>query len=218
MFQTKTKDFQKGVMSRRHTEDCTGGFGKDEAKRISTNLSKKLGPEFISYRTGFNMSKVAYIEGWTAISLANQIFGFNGWSSEIKNTSVDYESVDDKNISLGISCLVRITLKDGSYREDVGFGSAEAQRSKALAYEKARKEAATDALKRALRQFGNSLGNCCYDKNYIRQIQNVHKRGESDLDSSNLLRKDMYIDSQGSSRERNISFDAECLDLSDIDE
>jgi len=36
-----------------------------------------------------------------------------------------------------------------------------------------RKEAVTDALKRALRNFGNLLGNCLYDKEYTREIQKV---------------------------------------------
>lgn len=193
------------------------GFEKKDARRISRYLEKKLGPEFISYRVGFNMSRVAYIEGWTAISLANQIFGFNGWSSEIRSLAVDHEDVEDRRINMGVSCVVRITLRDGTYREDVGFGSAENQRSRAMAYEKAKKEAATDALKRALRQFGNSLGNCCYDKNYIKEIQNVHKIGEKGLDSANLFRRNM-VDSQGSSKERNLSFDADCLDLSDMDD
>ena len=42
-------------------------------------------------------------------------------------------------------------LKDGTYHEDVGYGISEGMRSKALSIEKARKEAVTDGLKRALR-------------------------------------------------------------------
>ena len=42
-------------------------------------------------------------------------------------------------------------LKDGTYHEDVGYGVSEGMRSKALSIEKARKEAVTDGLKRALR-------------------------------------------------------------------
>ncbi len=46
--------------------------------------------------------------------------------------------------------------------------SSEGMRSKALSIEKARKEAVTDALKRALKSFGNVLGNCLNDKDYVR--------------------------------------------------
>ena len=52
---------------------------------------------------------------------------------------------------IGISAFVRVQLKDGAYHEDVGYGVSEGMRSKALSLEKARKEAVTDGLKRALR-------------------------------------------------------------------
>lgn len=52
---------------------------------------------------------------------------------------------------VGVSTFVRVQLKDGTYHEDVGYGVSEGMRSKALSIEKARKEAVTDGLKRALR-------------------------------------------------------------------
>lgn len=53
-------------------------------------------------------------------------------------------------------------LKDGTYHEDIGYGSCANMPDRAAALEKAKKEAASDALKRALRLFGNGLGNCIY--------------------------------------------------------
>jgi len=35
---------------------------------------------------------------------------------------------------------------------------------------KCKKEAVTDGLKRALRNFGNMLGNCLYDKAYTAEV------------------------------------------------
>ena len=58
---------------------------------------------------------------------------------------------------VGISAFVRVQLKDGSYHEDVGYGVSEGMRSKALSIEKARKEAITDSLKRALRSLQCSV-------------------------------------------------------------
>lgn len=46
----------------------------------------------------------------------------------------------------------------------------ENSKGKAPAFEKAKKEATTDALKRALRNFGNVLGNCIYDKEYLAKV------------------------------------------------
>ena len=48
-------------------------------------------------------------------------------------------------------------------------------KSKALSIEKARKEAVTDGLKRALKSFGNALGNCLSDKDYMRVVAGLPK-------------------------------------------
>ena len=60
-----------------------------------------------------------------------------------------------------------------------------------MAFEKAKKEAATDALKRALRTFGNVLGNCFYDKDYLSRVKNL-KVGPSRWDVENLHRHPDY--------------------------
>ena len=57
--------------------------------------------------------------------------------------------------------------------QDIGYGHIENCKGKAVAFEKAKKEAATDALKRALRTFGNVLGNCFYDKDYLSRVKNL---------------------------------------------
>jgi DNA repair and recombination protein RAD52 len=54
----------------------------------------------------------------------------------------------------------------------MGYGKCESK-SKAAAFEKARKEATTDGLKRALRNFGNVLGNCIYDRDYLAKVTKV---------------------------------------------
>ena len=76
---------------------------------------------------------------------------------------------------MGVSTFIRVQLKDGTYHEDVGYGVSEGMRSKALSIEKARKEAVTDGLKRALRSFGNLLGNCISDKDYLKYVQKQQK-------------------------------------------
>lgn len=57
--------------------------------------------------------------------------------------------------------------------QDIGYGHIENCRGKAAAFEKAKKEGTTDALKRALRNFGNVLGNCVYDKDYLSKVTKV---------------------------------------------
>jgi len=71
---------------------------------------------------------------------------------------------------VGVTAVVKVTLKDGTSHEDVGYGLAENPR-KGIAIENAKKEAVTDARKRALRLFGNALGNCIYDKSHLKRIK-----------------------------------------------
>jgi hypothetical protein len=72
-----------------------------------------------------------------------------------------------------LAVIVRVTLRDGTFHEDIGYGHMENCKGKAAAFEKAKKEGTTDALKRALRNFGNVLGNCIYDKEYLKQVTKV---------------------------------------------
>ncbi len=90
------------------------------------------------------------------------------------DTQVDFvEEKSPGRIDLGMSVTMRVTLRDGTFHEDVGYGHIENCKSKAAAFEKAKKEGTTDGLKRALRSFGNVLGNCIYDKEYLKQVGKV---------------------------------------------
>uniref|UniRef100_A0A3Q2ZCJ6 Uncharacterized protein n=1 Tax=Hippocampus comes TaxID=109280 RepID=A0A3Q2ZCJ6_HIPCM len=60
-------------------------FMRNRKEKIKKNLDKKLGAEFLSVRQGCGGVKLTYVEGWVIISLANTIFGFDGWNSEVKD-------------------------------------------------------------------------------------------------------------------------------------
>jgi len=110
--------------------------------------------------------------------LANDIFGFDGWKSQIINSEIDFAREKQKNSDrwfVGVSVIVRVELKNGSYHEDLGFGEAINIKGRGAALQKAKKEAVTDATKRALRVFGNGLGNCLRLKWY----QDALKKGKS---------------------------------------
>lgn len=57
--------------------------------------------------------------------------------------------------------------------QDVGFGSLDNGRTRAQVFEKAKKQGVSDALKRSMRSFGNLLGNCIYDKEYLADLPRV---------------------------------------------
>ncbi|KAF8252828.1 Rad52/22 double-strand break repair protein [Wilcoxina mikolae CBS 423.85] len=152
-----------------------------EIATLQAKLDQQLGPEFISSRPGAGGKKVHYIQADKCINLANQVFGFNGWSSSITNMEVDFlDQGKDGKWSIGVSVTVRVTLKDGTYHEDVGYGQMD-NGKKAQVFEKAKKEGTTDGLKRALRSFGNVLGNCLYDKDYLAKIARVRAPPVSEI-------------------------------------
>ena len=55
----------------------------------------------------------------------------------------------------------------------MGYGQVTNGPGKAAAFEKAKKEGTTDGLKRALRNFGNLLGMCLYDKDYLAKVTKI---------------------------------------------
>jgi hypothetical protein len=73
--------------------------------------------------------------------------------------------------SVGVTAIVRVTTEWGNSHEDVGFGGADNMPSAGQALEKAKKHAVTDARKRALRLFGEVLGNCLRSEDYQTQAK-----------------------------------------------
>lgn len=161
---------------------------------LQSRLEKQLGPEYISSRAGPSGQRVHYVAAEKCIALANDIFGFNGWSSSIQNITVDFvdEHPQTMRVSLGLSVIVRVSLRDGTYHEDLGYGHIENCKGKAAAFEKAKKEGTTDALKRALRNFGNVLGNCIYDKEYLSKVTKI-KAPPTKFSEANLHRHQDFV-------------------------
>ncbi|KAL2042206.1 hypothetical protein N7G274_004694 [Stereocaulon virgatum] len=168
---------------------CIREYTAFEIATLSSRLEKQLGPEYISSRPGAGGGKVHYLSADKCINLANEVFGFNGWSSGIQQVQIDFvdENQSSGKVSLGLSVIVRVTLRDGTYHEDIGYGHIENCKGKAPAFEKAKKEGTTDGLKRALRNFGNVLGNCVYDKEYVAKVTKL-KIAPTKWDPGNLHR------------------------------
>uniref|UniRef100_A0A8D0DJC6 DNA repair protein RAD52 homolog n=1 Tax=Salvator merianae TaxID=96440 RepID=A0A8D0DJC6_SALMN len=165
-------------------------YTADEYQTIQAALRQKLGPEYISSRQAGGGQKVCYIEGHRVISLANEMFGYNGWAHSVTQQNVDFVDLNNGKFYVGVCAFVKVQLKDGSYHEDVGYGVSEGLKSKALSLEKARKEAVTDGLKRALKCFGNALGNCILDKDYLRSVNKLPRQAPPDFDLTKAKRQD----------------------------
>ncbi|OXB59778.1 hypothetical protein ASZ78_012090 [Callipepla squamata] len=165
-------------------------YTANEYQAIQHALRQKLGPEYISSRQAGGGQKVCYIEGHKVISLANEMFGFNGWAHSVTQQNVDFVDLNNGRFYVGVCAFVKVQLKDGSYHEDVGYGVSEGLKSKALSLEKARKEAVTDGLKRALKCFGNALGNCILDKDYLQAVSKLPRQMPPELDLLKTKRQD----------------------------
>jgi recombination DNA repair RAD52 pathway protein len=67
-------------------------YTAQEIATLQSRLDKQLGPEYVSSRQGPGGAKVHYLAAEKVINLANEVFGFNGWSSAIRDTTIDYVS------------------------------------------------------------------------------------------------------------------------------
>lgn len=137
---------------------------------VKPKLQQKLDPKHVKPAPRGKFGD--YVDGYHCITEANRIFGEDGWSYEIVRLQLVSEqtvSLSSKNgnyeqYRVGYLCTVKVRVGD-TYKEGaaVGVGLGD---PKALAdhHESAVKEAETDALKRALRSYGNTFGLALYDK------------------------------------------------------
>lgn len=138
-------------------------FSGQQEARMAEELRQDTTPLDVRSRPGPGGKKLTYMPGWKSVDAANRIFGFNGWSSQVMSLRINFcRETSSKRWNVCVSCTVRVTLKDGSFHEDRGNGSAENYKSEAEALMLAEKEAVTDARKRALKNFGNRLGLSLY--------------------------------------------------------
>ncbi|PFX34356.1 DNA repair protein RAD52-like [Stylophora pistillata] len=221
---------EQGIINVCVANKLAGLVDAEERDAIRNALNQKLGPEYISQRAGAGGQKLAYVEGWKLINLANETFGFNGWSHSVTHQNIDFVDQVANKYYVGVSAFVKVQLKaricvkckipsltfltpplpsekgkkrkeerarkkkktekvgDGVYHEDIGYGVSEGMKSKALSLEKARKEAVTDGLKRALKSFGESLGNCISDKEYLKFITKQPQSGSIQYDINHMRR------------------------------
>ena len=136
------------------------------APRVTEALAQPLDPQLVSQRKGRGGRKFDYIEGHTAIDQANRIFGFGGWGYELVG-DVTLRPIEQTNSRTGevtrtpaYSATVRVTVPGAPSRTDVGFQPVSDETPEG--HETAFKGAVTDALKRALRSFGDRFGNGLY--------------------------------------------------------
>ena len=134
------------------------------AKQLQA-LRRGLNSRYVRTRE-VNGRELSYIEGWYAISEANRIFGFDGWSRETVDSRCVLARENRGSFLAVYVAKVRITVQaDGATIVREGHGSGEGRgTSPGEVHDIALKAAETDATKRALATFGKSFGLELYRK------------------------------------------------------
>ncbi len=145
------------------------------AEKQTQVLKYEIEPSRIKSRIKGTIN-LSYLEGFDLIETANKIFGHGNWSYSITSLDQVSQEVNGKqNIVICYKAVVKLTVYSLDHsrhitKEDVGFGTGIAK-TLADAHEGGAKEAVTDAIKRAMRSFGNQFGNSLYDKSRKYQAQ-----------------------------------------------
>lgn len=128
--------------------------------------SKPLRSE-LATRAGPGGRKLTYMSGDSVTRTLNDVFGFDGWCLDIKDTKREECMKDEKGrFHVAYTATVRVThRRSGTYKEDCGSGDS-IDRSLGTAVSHALKGAVTDAMKRAAKHFGEKLGNALYSDGF----------------------------------------------------
>jgi DNA recombination protein Rad52 len=131
------------------------GFSSKQVQALRRNLDHR----YIRTREA-NGRELSYIEGWYAVTEANRIFGFDGWSRETLETRCVLTRENRGAFLAVYVARVRITVHaDGATIIREGHGTGEGRgASPGEAHDFALKAAETDGTKRALATFGKPFG------------------------------------------------------------
>lgn len=121
-------------------------------------LRQPLDATRVGKRPGAGGKQLSYLEAHDVISEMNAVFGYDGWSDKTR----ELRPLPNETAPTCFYAIVDVTVKIGSHfitKSGEGYGTVLKGN-----VELGLKEAASDALKRACRKFGNRFGNVLYDK------------------------------------------------------
>lgn len=130
----------------------------DATRQMTEELARPVDPKYVRRREGSGGKSFDYIAGQDAIREANRVFGWGNWSSQIRELRLVQSTPESKPMWIAIA---RVNAYGGIH-EGIGFAVVQGNPSLEQNVETAIKGAETDAVKRALRYFGEALGNSLY--------------------------------------------------------
>lgn len=159
------------------------------SQEIQERLARPIDPSRVKKREGSRGASLSYIEAHDAIRTANDIFGVGGWDYQVVELAPlgepeEVERNGRKGFRVGYGAIVLVNVY-GEQGEtfsfsDTGYGDAvEYTGSRITPHELARKEAVSDALKRALKNLGDQFGLGLYDAKRRADVERRAKVGSS---------------------------------------
>ena len=127
-------------------------------------LKEPLQASAIKERKGAFGMMLKYIKADTAIDTANRIFGYGRWGYRVVGR--EHLTIDDekKGKIEYYTCDIELSVAGAAFPfPGDGMGIVTSPFTIEM-HEKARKEATSDALKRALRHYGDQFGLCLYNE------------------------------------------------------
>lgn len=138
-------------------------FPPDRLNEIQSKLAIPLTRDEIATRSGGGRQELIYVETHRVMEKLLEIFQFS-CSIEVKSEPQVCFRVEGKN-SLVMKCIIRVTLQNGCFHEDVGVHISH-MNDTAESVRMSTKSCVSDGIKRALQHFGPALGSCLRDKDY----------------------------------------------------
>lgn len=149
---------------------------QDEYSRVVKELDSNIPAEAVSKRRGNAGTTLSYLEGHYVIDRMNKVIGQGNWAYEIVDQKIVYEGVlkdhyNNDKFHVSYLATVKLSVEFGAgpvskrvYFTDVGYGNGVDKTNPGAAHELAAKESVTDALKRCIKNLGQSMGLALYDK------------------------------------------------------
>lgn len=135
-------------------------------------LARPLDPRAIATRPGGGGAKLSYIEGHYAVRKANEIFGYGNWSYDIVSlTRNDIDETGNGFYQAMIKLYVcdQATGRPGPPITEIGncaYRPGKVPQATIDSLDMASKGAVTDAVKRALRNYGDQFGLSLYGDDF----------------------------------------------------
>ncbi len=128
-------------------------------------LLKGINPSRIAQRQGGGGRSLSYLEAWDVKAHLNRIFGFLGWSADVTESQLAFESENNGKWNVGYKVALRLSVGgDFAYATytEAAVGSATLPQ-RGEAHDMAIKTAESDALKRAAINLGDQFGLSLYN-------------------------------------------------------